>query len=1181
MSNPIVAPVFHPKTDSGENFQVWRTRIEAYVALTFTKSEQSMGLNTLRFLCNDPAFLLIINTSSGFTSALNKLEKRFGFSREERKTRVMGAFSEFKAQPDERLSDSILRLQSIIKQCQREDIEINDDLILFKLRYVCPTAIHNLVKVSDEEDTDEAHHLHELMDFIADEYGHLKPRIDRSHEKPIHHKERQKSTHSSRPEQRHDKETMKVKKDMKPCFKCKEPWFPGHTCMKTERIAKIVECQVDTGAEVNVFGRNVMSLVRKTGKTRMIKGLHSNPKALQEGKITIEKDNAHETITGVIDPSHPGTLINPDSIHLQNNTGNVSLGTITTVLKKRDKRLLINLDVQETGKPYPHKLILKLLQVDPACLADYSFEDALLYGIRTLHRRLLHPCSYRLFNTLRDLFPRFNVSTSTVEQAVGNCEECQIRNQRHEHVNKVKETFHLKLYADLGDMQVQSKGCQYLSVIRASSGHYFLKALQNRSKAPAHVRTVIETLKEKGEKILSLHTDQAPEYLMLEAELNELGIKLIKSPILSDESNGAAEVAVREAKRYIRTALDEFRFPEYGWKDLVPAAETALNATYTKGVSAVPNRELEKGPLYLLPTDLVVVKNVPDNVSYEHPGSPGYFVGWESPTTAFIMQKTPEDEWVTKVFHLRSISVVLRKPPKTQLRLGEEGNSSLSLLSSNIYALSETKQRNASPIEVKNGLFATADKEEIQKYFDMEALKEVNERKVGYSTIPTMFVRCWKLKEGVWVPKSRLVVRGDLEKNPSHDTWVSLGGLTERIVGLLLGLETQQPLYFADVSSAFLHSPIERRRFVKINGKTYELMKGAYGLNNAPKLFIDYVHACLDKLKWIKLCSGVYKKNEELLIVYVDDFAIFSNNIEKTYGELSTVLKFDKPVPVEGVPQRFVGTDVWRGKDCIFLSQDSYIQTVVPPNSSGNITASSLECDETKAPEPNLLSAIRSALGKVGYISTFDPKYSFLHSRLSSIGTQHPCKKSLNSCSRLLKHICTAPRHIRTLRSAPSYILYLYTDASYKVQKKSAHVGFKLFLTPSGESPSDDVNLLMFKSRKVNRLISSTFGAELEAIKFAMSCSLKFLHGFEALPLNLERNVLKVDNYPLVRALHNETCDDGFSIADLKFVCKQLKEQKFEIEWTDSSSQLADELTKFIPSIFRVHCQEEGVVMED
>src|SRR5690606_32563458 len=125
--------------------------------------------------------------------------------------------------------------------------------------------------------------------------------------------------------------------------------------------------------------------------------------------------------------------------------------------------------------------------------------------------------------------------------------------------------------------------------------------------------------------------------------------------------------------------------------------------------------------------------------------------------------------------------------------------------------------------------------------------------------IPTMWVRTWKLKDGIRIPKSRLVIRGDLEKDKSSITQLALPNVGVRNLALLYALKYEFKCILADVSSAFLHSEIDKPRYVSINKVVYQLKKGAYGLNNAPKLFVDHLKAICEEEKFQTLTPGMYK----------------------------------------------------------------------------------------------------------------------------------------------------------------------------------------------------------------------------------------------------------------------------------------------------------------------------------
>jgi hypothetical protein len=187
-------------------------------------------------------------------------------------------------------------------------------------------------------------------------------------------------------------------------------------------------------------------------------------------------------------------------------------------------------------------------------------------------------------------------------------------------------------------------------------------------------------------------------------------------------------------------------------------------------------------------------------------------------------------------------------------------------------------------------------KKEISMFEEKELWVE-EEVEEGYKAIPTKWVYVIK-DDGT--KKSRLVVQGNRERfkgetfSPTADRsvlWLVLAVMT------LLGLKKR----VVDVTGAFITGKINRKIWVKVDGKTYRLKKFLYGLDDAARAFykkisehiitFGFIRSAYDQCLFVKWIS---KEIFTYVIVHVDDFLIMATE-EYLIDEFIRILNLEFP----------------------------------------------------------------------------------------------------------------------------------------------------------------------------------------------------------------------------------------------------------------------------------------------
>lgn len=152
------------------------------------------------------------------------------------------------------------------------------------------------------------------------------------------------------------------------------------------------------------------------------------------------------------------------------------------------------------------------------------------------------------------------------------------------------------------------------------------------------------------------YTTAGGEYVALDSFLATRNIAHIYTPINSSESIGSAEVAVRDAKRLLATAIAEFGALEENWSLLVAAVSTANNLI-CHGNVVPPTFYASPNPTscyHMLPNDNVSLREKGPPTAFR--GMPVRFVGYLGNSLCDLLVTNVEEDTLTIIErHLRSV----------------------------------------------------------------------------------------------------------------------------------------------------------------------------------------------------------------------------------------------------------------------------------------------------------------------------------------------------------------------------------------------------------------------------------------------------------------------------------------------------------------------------------------------
>ncbi|KAG7556865.1 Reverse transcriptase RNA-dependent DNA polymerase [Arabidopsis suecica] len=348
--------------------------------------------------------------------------------------------------------------------------------------------------------------------------------------------------------------------------------------------------------------------------------------------------------------------------------------------------------------------------------------------------------------------------------------------------------------------------------------------------------------------------------------------------------------------------------------------------------------------------------------------------------------------------------------------------------------------------------------------------------------------------------KARLVARGFTQTygEDYRDTFAPVAKLHTVRVVLSLATNLEWELWQMDVKNAFLQGELEEEVYMKpppgledhnAPGKVFKLKKAIYGLKQSPR-------AWYHKLSTTLLDRG-FKKSEAdntlftlpskegivVILVYVDDIIISGNDkvgIQETKAFLKSV--FD--IKDLGELKYFLGIEVCRSKEGLFLSQRKYTLDLL--SQVGKLGAKPAKTpleDDYKANRKGELdnkpfedvTQYRRLVGKLIYLTITRPDICFAVNVVSQ-HMQAPTLHHWNMVTRILKYLKGAPGQGIWMGCNKNTELVGYCDADYAGDTKDRRstTGYCTFIGG---------NLVTWRSKKQKVVSLSSAEAEYRAMR--------------------------------------------------------------------------------------------------
>jgi hypothetical protein len=494
--------------------------------------------------------------------------------------------------------------------------------------------------------------------------------------------------------------------------------------------------------------------------------------------------------------------------------------------------------------------------------------------------------------------------------------------------------------------------------------------------------------------------------------------------------------------------------------------------------------------------------------------------------------------------------------------------------------------------------FKQEQKVEYETLWDKGTFKTVPISDASSFILPLMWVFTYKGDEDGFLTrcKARLVVRGDLQRNHSQDTYAAT--LAARVFRALMAIAAYFDLDIQqfDAVNAFCNAFLDEDVYVRypdgfhVPGHCLQLIRALYGLPKSPLLWYNLMCEYLRKLGLSPIpdCPCLFTSNKLIVFFYVDDIAVLYHPSNRSfYDEFRTEFLKAFKMREMGELKWFLGIRVIRDRKArkIWLCQDAYITKLCNRFRRPGSSAYRPKTPMT-APPPDPYTGDATAeqilqysqlVGSLTYPASITrPDIAFctkiLAQNLKNPGPQHlaagyRCVDYLEDTKYLALEyggtaisapVFSAANDPEGPLTEPAFVAA--SDAAFAddVQSRRSTEGMALKLFGG---------IFDWLSRLQSTVTTSTTEAELLAVAHLMSWILWWGRFFENVDLDIDQNLTaSCDNLQTIGLLIK---DSPKLVTKLKHVDiqqswmrQEVAQGNIHVEWKPTSEMIADGLTK-------------------
>jgi hypothetical protein len=464
--------------------------------------------------------------------------------------------------------------------------------------------------------------------------------------------------------------------------------------------------------------------------------------------------------------------------------------------------------------------------------------------------------------------------------------------------------------------------------------------------------------------------------------------------------------------------------------------------------------------------------------------------------------------------------------------------------------------------------------------------------------------------------KSRLVVKGFMQQKGINynETFAPVAKFKSIKMLLALAATHDLELHQIDFDTAFLNATLEEDVYISVPdgydatdgvstvGMCFKLKKALYGLKQAPQAWNSTVHEKLVALGYRNTTADpcvYFKYNKQckwpiILCLYVDDAVVaFEKSLQSIWYRDKSAIASVYPIKDIGNVQWVLNMGVTRDRvaGTITLDQAAYIhklleehnmlevRSAVNPYTGAELTdAQELEKDVLLTPE--LHSKYRTIVGQVSYAANVTRVDVAWITNVLSRYVSCPRYRHLNAAKHLLRYLAgTATlgllfkRNATGSATATPYTITAYSDADWAADKNDRR-------STTGAVVLFNGNVISWMSKKQPTVALSSTESEYMAITKCAQEVAWYQTWVKEIFSTTVTALLFTDNKSAQHLCKNDGYHQRTKHIDIRhhWIRERVTAQQIAVDWVPTTEQLADILTKGLPTRLYVTLRDQLLV---